>query len=58
VAIFASGLHAWLGAASQVSAPSEGALVLITDEVLGGWGLVKLWQRERLVHEVWVALSA
>ena len=48
---FASGLHARLGAASQVSSLNDVALLLIADEVLGGWSLLKLWQCERLAHE-------
>ena len=51
VAAFASGLHARLGAASKVSSLNNEALVLIADEVLGGWSLRKLWQRERLQRE-------
>jgi len=52
VAAFASGLHARLGAASWMSSLNDMALVLIADEVLGGWSLLKLWQRERLAREV------
>ena len=51
VAVFASGLHARLGAASRVSSLNDVALVLIADEVLGGWSLLQLWQRERLARE-------
>jgi len=51
VAALASGLHAQLGAASRVSSLNDVALVLIADEVLGGWSLLKLWQRERLARE-------
>ena len=51
MAAFASGLHARLGAASRVSWLNHAALVLIADEVLGGWSLLKLWQRERLQRE-------
>jgi len=40
VAAFASGMHARLGAASGVSWLDEQALVMIADEVLGGWGLL------------------
>ena len=47
VAAFASGLHARLGAASRVSLLNDTVLVLIADEVLGGWSLLKLWHRER-----------
>jgi len=35
-----------------VSSLNDMALVLIADEVLGGWSLLKLWQRERLAREV------
>ncbi len=45
VAAFASGMHARLGAASGVSCLDEQALVMIADEVLGGWGLLKEWRR-------------
>ena len=38
VAAFASGMHWRLGAASGVSWLDEQALVMIADEVLGGWG--------------------
>jgi len=51
VEAFASGLHARMGAASQVSSLNVVVLVLIADEVLGGWSLLKLWQRERLARE-------
>jgi len=50
VAAFASGLHVRLGAASQVSSLSDAALVLVADEVLSGWTLLKLLQRERLAR--------
>jgi hypothetical protein len=46
VAAFASGMHARLGAASGVSWLDEQALVMIADEVLGGWGLLKEWRQE------------
>jgi len=58
VAAFASGLHVRLGEASQVSSLNDVALVLIADEVLGGWSLLKLWQRERLAREGEVASSS
>jgi len=51
VAAFASGLHAQLGAASQVSSLNDVALVLIADEVLGGWSLLKLGQRKQLARK-------
>jgi hypothetical protein len=41
LAAFASGMHSRLGAASGVSWLDEQALVMIADEVLGGWGLLK-----------------
>jgi len=43
VAAFASGMHARLGAASGVSWLDEQALVMIANEVLGGWGLLEEW---------------
>jgi len=43
LAAFASGLHVRLGAASRVSSLNDAALVLIADEILGGWSLLKLW---------------
>jgi hypothetical protein len=43
VAVFASGLHGRLGAGSQVSGMDEQVLVLIADEVLGGWSLRREW---------------
>ena len=46
VAAFASGMHWRLGAASGVSWLDEQALVMIADEVLGGWGLLKEWRQE------------
>jgi hypothetical protein len=46
VAEFASRMHARLGAASGVSWLDEQALVMIADEVLGGWGLQKEWVQE------------
>jgi hypothetical protein len=41
-------MHARLGAASGVSWLDEQALVMIADEVLGGWGLLKEWRQESL----------
>ena len=58
VAAFASGLHARLGVVSRVSSLNDVALVLIADEVLGGWSLLKLWQRERLQYETEPASSS
>jgi len=58
VVAFASGLHVRLGAASRVSSLNDVALVLIADEVLGGWSLLKMWQRERLVCETKAASSS
>ena len=46
VAAFASGMHSRLGAASGVSWLDEQALVIIADEVLSGWGLLKEWRQE------------
>ena len=41
VAAFASGLHRRLGAGSMVSQLDEQVLVLIAEEVLGGWSLMR-----------------
>jgi len=46
VVAFASGMQARLGAASCVSSLNELALVMIADEVLGGWTLRRQWARE------------
>jgi len=46
MAAFASGMHARLGAASQVSRLDEQTLVMIADEVLGGWGLLREWRQQ------------
>jgi hypothetical protein len=49
VAAFASGMmKARLGAVSGVSWLDEQALVMIADELLGGWGLLKEWQERSL----------
>jgi len=58
VAVFASGLHARLGAASQVQSLNDAALVLIANGVLGGWSLLKQWWCERLALEGEVASSS
>jgi hypothetical protein len=42
VAVFASGMHSLLGAASDISWLDEQALVMISDEVLDGWGLLRV----------------
>ena len=47
-----------LGAVSWVSSLNDVALVLIANEVLGGWSLLKMWQRERLVCETKAASSS
>ena len=52
VAAFASGMHSRLGAASGVSWLDEQALVMIADEVLGGWGLLKEWRQELVAAKV------
>jgi len=52
VAAFASGMHALLGAASGVSWLDEQALVMIANEVLGGWGLLKEWRQELVAGNV------
>ena len=46
VVAFASGLQTRMGAASCVSSLNELALVMIADEVLGGWTLRRQWERE------------
>lgn len=43
VLAFASGQHRRLGACSAVSWLDEQAVLLIADEVLGGWSLLKEW---------------
>ncbi len=52
VAAFASGMHWRLGAASGVSWLDEQALVMIADEVLGGWGLLTEWRQELVAAKV------
>jgi hypothetical protein len=52
VAAFASGMHWRLGAASGVSWLDEQALVMIADEVLGGWGLLKECRQELVAAKV------
>jgi hypothetical protein len=52
VAAFANRMHAWLGAASGVSWLDEQALVMIADERLGGWGLLKEWVQELVPAKV------
>ena len=52
VAAFASWMHSWLGGASGVSWLDEQALVMIADEVLGGWGLLKEWRQEIVAAKV------
>ena len=46
VVVFASRLHARMDIASCVSSLNELSLVMITDEVLGGWTLHRQWERE------------
>ena len=46
VAAFASGTHARLGAASRVLVLDEQTLVMIADEVLGGWSLLREWRQQ------------
>ena len=58
VVAFAGGLHARLGSASRVSSLNDVALVLIADEVLGGWSLLKMWQRQRMQYEAEPASSS
>jgi len=50
-AFSATCLHAQLGAASWVSFLIDVALVLVADDVLGGWGLLKMWQGHQLEAE-------
>jgi len=50
-------LQARLGAESLVSMLHDVALVLITDEVLGGWSMLKLWKHERLTCKGEAVLS-
>jgi hypothetical protein len=46
-------MHWRLGAASDVSWLDEQALVvMIADEVLGGWGLLKEWRQELVAAKV------
>ncbi len=52
VAAFASGMHWLLGVSSGVSWLDEQALVMIADEVLGWWGLLKEWQQELVAAKV------
>ena len=47
VLAFAGGMHGRLGAASCVSWLDEQMLLMIADEVLGGWSLHKKWEQER-----------
>ena len=51
VAAFASGTHARLGAASRVLVLDEQTLVMIADEVLGGWSLRKEWRQQEEEEE-------
>ena len=48
--IFASGLHPRLGAASHVAWLDEQALMMIVDELLGGWSLLQLWQHNAYAY--------
>ena len=57
VAAFASGMHARLGAASEVSRLDEQTLVMIADEVLGGWGLLREWRQQEWAGEGGAALG-
>ena len=51
VVAFASGMHVRLGAASRVSRLDEQTLVMIVEEVLGGWALLKEWQQQEWAGE-------
>lgn len=57
MAAFASGLHARLGEVWWLLSLNDVTLVLIADEVLGGWSMLKLWQRERLECDAELASS-
>ena len=48
---FASGLHARLGGASHVSLLNEQMLMIIADEVLGGWSLRTETQQQRQISD-------
>ena len=52
VAALASGMQSRLVAASGVKWLDEQALVVIADEVLGGWGLLKEWRQELVAAKV------
>jgi len=52
VAACASGMHAQLGAASGVLWLGDQTLVMIVDEFLGGWGLLKEWRQELVAADV------
>ena len=45
VVAFANGMRVRPGAASGVSGLDEQTLVMIADEVLGGWGLLREWRQ-------------
>jgi Leucine-rich repeat (LRR) protein len=47
VAVFASWMHTRLGAASSVLWLNEQALMMIADELLGRWALLKEWQKDK-----------
>ena len=47
VVAFAGGLHVRLGAVSCVSWLNDQTLVMIADEVLGQWSLVKEWLHDK-----------
>ena len=49
VIAFACGLHERLGAKSTVSSLDESMFMHFTNEVLGGWDLIQLWQLERVI---------
>jgi hypothetical protein len=44
VAAFAAGTHARMGAESRVALLNDLSLIMIADEILGGWSLIKEWQ--------------
>ena len=51
VVAFASGMHARLGAASGVSRLDDQTMMMIVEEVLGGWGLLKEWRQQEWAGE-------
>jgi hypothetical protein len=52
MAAFASVMHSRLGAVSGVSWLDKQVLVMIADEVLERWGLLKEWRQELVAAKV------